>query len=366
MAASIMSTAQRQKFKDSQEVDLAYSVPGLGRFRCNVFQQRGTIGMRAPRHPGDGQDASTSSSLPPVLKKIAEEERGLVLVTGTTGSGKSTTLAGMIDHINKTRTSHIITIEDPIEYLHRDNQCDHQPARDRRRHAVVRLRAAQRAAPGPGRHPGRRNARHGNDRDRAARRRDRPPGVLDAAHARRDRNHQPHHLGLPAAPAEADPPAAGHRCCKAAVAQRLMPARRRPGPRARRRSAGRHPVHQGLHRRQGQDAPDSGRDRAGHVAVRDADVRPVDLRPVLSSSWSPTKRPCAGRRTWTSSSCGSRASRRPPTSRATRWPAPIFGTPAAAAQRAEAGAEDVGNHAVRTMACASLTACRWQTPTPPR
>ena len=122
MAASIMSTAQRQKFKDSQEVDLAYSVPGLGRFRCNVFQQRGTIGCVLRVIPVKVKTLD-ELGLPPVLKKIAEEERGLVLVTGTTGSGKSTTLAAMIDHINKTRTSHVITIEDPIEYLHRDNQC---------------------------------------------------------------------------------------------------------------------------------------------------------------------------------------------------------------------------------------------------
>ena len=121
MAASIMSTAQRQKFKDSQEVDLAYSIAGLGRFRCNVFQQRGTIGVVLRVIPVKVK-AIDELGLPPILKKIAEEERGLVLVTGTTGSGKSTTLAAMIDHINATRSSHIITIEDPIEYLHRDNR----------------------------------------------------------------------------------------------------------------------------------------------------------------------------------------------------------------------------------------------------
>jgi twitching motility protein PilT len=120
MAASIMSTAQRQKFKDSQEVDLAYSVPGLGRFRCNVFQQRGTIGVVLRVIPVTVKSID-ELGLPAVLKKIAEEERGLVLVTGTTGSGKSTTLAAMIDYINNTRSSHVITIEDPIEYLHRDS-----------------------------------------------------------------------------------------------------------------------------------------------------------------------------------------------------------------------------------------------------
>jgi len=121
MAASIMSATQRQRFKDAQEIDLAYSVPGLGRFRCNVFQQRGTIGMVLRVIPFRVKTID-ELGLPPVLKTIALEERGLVLVTGTTGSGKSTTLAGMIDHINNTRSSHVITIEDPIEYLHKDNE----------------------------------------------------------------------------------------------------------------------------------------------------------------------------------------------------------------------------------------------------
>jgi twitching motility protein PilT len=120
MAASVMPAAHRQKFKDAQEVDLAYSVPGLGRFRCNVFQQRGTIGMVLRVIPIQIKTVD-ELGLPPVLKKIASEERGLVLVTGTTGSGKSTTLAAMIDYINRTRSAHLITIEDPIEYLHRDN-----------------------------------------------------------------------------------------------------------------------------------------------------------------------------------------------------------------------------------------------------
>jgi twitching motility protein PilT len=121
MAASIMSATQRQRFKDAQEIDLAYSVPGLGRFRCNVFQQRGTIGMVLRVIPFRVKTID-ELGLPPVLKRIAEEERGLVLVTGTTGSGKSTTLAGMVDHINNTRSTHVITIEDPIEYLHKDNE----------------------------------------------------------------------------------------------------------------------------------------------------------------------------------------------------------------------------------------------------
>src|SRR5690349_14074325 len=94
MSAAIMSTVQRQKFKDAQEVDLAYSVPGLGRFRCNVFQQRGTVGLVLRVIPMQIRTIE-ELELPAVLKKVAEEERGLVLVTGTTGSGKSTTLAAM-------------------------------------------------------------------------------------------------------------------------------------------------------------------------------------------------------------------------------------------------------------------------------
>src|SRR5438132_3466068 len=121
MSASVMSTAQRQKFKESQEVDMAYSVPGLGRFRCNIFQQRGTVGTVLRVIPMTIRSID-ELELPDVLKKIAEEERGLVLVTGTTGSGKSTTLAAMIDHVNRTRSAHVMTVEDPIEFLHRDHQ----------------------------------------------------------------------------------------------------------------------------------------------------------------------------------------------------------------------------------------------------
>lgn len=120
IAAAVLPTSHREKFKDNHEVDLAYSVAGLGRFRCNAFQQRGTIGMIFRVIP---MRVATIDelALPAVLKKIAAEERGLVLVTGTTGSGKSTTLAAMVNEINMTRTTHVMTVEDPIEYLHKDN-----------------------------------------------------------------------------------------------------------------------------------------------------------------------------------------------------------------------------------------------------
>ena len=119
MANAVLPTHHREKFKNKHEVDLAYSVSGLGRFRCNAFQQRGTIGMVFRVIPID-VGSIDALELPPVLKKIAAEQRGLVLVTGTTGSGKTTTLASMIHEINSTRTAHIMTLEDPIEYLHRD------------------------------------------------------------------------------------------------------------------------------------------------------------------------------------------------------------------------------------------------------
>ncbi len=213
MAAAIMSAAQRQKFKDSQEVDLAYSVPGLGRFRCNVFQQRGTIGMVLRVIPVTVKTLD-ELGLPPVLKKIAEDERGLVLVTGTTGSGKSTTLAAMVDYINTTRTAHVITIEDPIEYLHRDNLSiinQREIGVDTRSFAYA-LRSALRQDPdvilvGEMRDMETiETALHAAETGHLV--------LLDPAHPRRHRNHQPHHLGVPAAPAEADPPAAGARCSR--------------------------------------------------------------------------------------------------------------------------------------------------------
>jgi len=121
MAFSIMSNRQKQKLKEFSEVDIAYSVSGLGRFRANIFQQRGSVSIVLRVIP-DQTKNSSSLGLPPVLDKICEERRGLILVTGATGSGKSTTLAAMIDRINSTRSGHIVTIEDPIEFLHRDKK----------------------------------------------------------------------------------------------------------------------------------------------------------------------------------------------------------------------------------------------------
>ncbi|MGH9572814.1 MAG: type IV pilus twitching motility protein PilT [Candidatus Acidiferrales bacterium] len=121
MAFSMMTNRQKQKFKETAELDMAYGVAGLGRFRVNVFQQRGNVGMVLRVIPTKIRTIE-ELELPRVLAQVCEEQRGLVLTTGTTGSGKSTTLAAMIDRINSLRAEHIITIEDPIEYLHRDKK----------------------------------------------------------------------------------------------------------------------------------------------------------------------------------------------------------------------------------------------------
>ncbi len=121
MAFGMMSNRQKQKFKDNAEIDLAYGVAGLGRFRVNVFQQRGNMGVVLRVIPTKIRSLD-ELFLPKVVEKICDEVRGLVLVTGITGSGKSTTLAAMIDRINSSRPEHIITIEDPIEFLHRDKR----------------------------------------------------------------------------------------------------------------------------------------------------------------------------------------------------------------------------------------------------
>jgi twitching motility protein PilT len=121
MAFSMMTNRQKQKFKESAELDMAYGVAGLGRFRVNVFQQRGNVGLVLRVIPTKIRTIE-ELELPKVIADVCEEQRGMILVTGTTGSGKSTTLAAMIDRINSIRAEHIITIEDPIEYLHRDKK----------------------------------------------------------------------------------------------------------------------------------------------------------------------------------------------------------------------------------------------------
>ena len=113
--------AKLEEFANEREVDFAYAIPGLARFRVNAFYQRGSVSLVIRAIPINIMTIE-DLNLPPVIRDLADEERGIVLLTGTTGSGKSTTLAAMIDHINSTKSRHIVTIEDPIEFLHPDKR----------------------------------------------------------------------------------------------------------------------------------------------------------------------------------------------------------------------------------------------------
>jgi twitching motility protein PilT len=122
LAYSVCTDAQKKRFEEAQELDFSFGIRGVGRFRCNVFHQRGAVASvyrLIPERVRGFEDLN----LPPILATLAERPRGLVLVTGPTGSGKSTTLAAMIDKINTERNEHILTIEDPIEYIHQHKGC---------------------------------------------------------------------------------------------------------------------------------------------------------------------------------------------------------------------------------------------------
>jgi twitching motility protein PilT len=119
VAMDLMTSGAAGRFKARGEIDFAHSEPGVGRFRVNVFRQRGSIAL-ALRRVLPGSPAFETLGLPPVVKSLAEEQRGLVLVTGPTSSGKTTTTSAMINHVNASRSCHILTIEDPIEILHAD------------------------------------------------------------------------------------------------------------------------------------------------------------------------------------------------------------------------------------------------------
>jgi twitching motility protein PilT len=122
LAYSVLTEAQKKRFEQEDELDFSFGIQSLARFRGNVFKQRGCIAMAIRMIPF-AVKSFEELRLPPITAKLAERPRGLVLVTGPTGSGKSTTLAAMIDKINKERTGHIITVEDPIEFIHRHQNC---------------------------------------------------------------------------------------------------------------------------------------------------------------------------------------------------------------------------------------------------
>jgi twitching motility protein PilT len=122
MLYRILSTEQQKHFEIKRQIDISYSLPGLARFRVNVYFQRESLGAAFRLIPAELKTLE-QLGLPPILRDFATKPRGLVLVTGPTGSGKSTTLAALIDEINRTRSDHIMTIEDPIEFLHRHKRC---------------------------------------------------------------------------------------------------------------------------------------------------------------------------------------------------------------------------------------------------
>jgi twitching motility protein PilT len=119
--AMLGDAAKLQELADEHEVDFSYAISGVARFRVNAFRQRGALSLVCRAIPHTIRTAS-ELMLPPVITELAAEERGIILLTGTTGSGKSTTLAAMIDHINRTYAKHVVTIEDPIEFLHVDKR----------------------------------------------------------------------------------------------------------------------------------------------------------------------------------------------------------------------------------------------------
>src|ERR687887_2361862 len=122
LAYSVLTDAQKHRFEENLELDFSFGVRGLSRFRANLFNQRGAVGAVFRAIPYEIK-AFEELGLPPIVKQLCEKPRGLILVTGPTGSGKSTTLAAMIDKINRDRHDHILTIEDPIEFVHPNKNC---------------------------------------------------------------------------------------------------------------------------------------------------------------------------------------------------------------------------------------------------
>ena len=221
-----MTPAKLSHFHESGELDIAYTAEGLPRFRVNGYRQRGSISFAFRVIPNE-VPSFEQLRLPPGVRRLADEHRGLVLVTGATGSGKTTTLAAMIDHINRTRRQHIVTIEDPIEILHADQRLHRQPARGRARHRVVPRRAPARAPPGPGRDPDRRAPRRRDRRDRAQGRRVGPPRLLDHAHDRRRRDDRPDGRVLPRESSRTQIRSILAGVLRGVVSQRLLPRERR-------------------------------------------------------------------------------------------------------------------------------------------
>ena len=194
---------------------------GVGRFRVNVFRQRGVIGA-AIRRVLPGTASFETLGLPAAVRALADEKRGLLLVTGMTGSGKTTTTAAMLNHINMTRRCHIITIEDPIEVLHEDKMAivDQREIGIDTADFATALKFVARQDPDVIFIGEMRDVETVQAALQAAEHR--PSRRVDAAHAGRDRDREPHHRLLPAAPADAGAPDARRRAARDRFSQRLL------------------------------------------------------------------------------------------------------------------------------------------------
>ena len=208
---AVMSQEQRDALEQRWEFDFAHAIPGKARFRVNVYYQRGSVGAAFRLIPAEIKTFA-ELGVPLILEELARKPRGFVLVTGPTGSGKSTTLASVIDYINASQSVHIMTIEDPIEYLHRAQARDDQPARGRARDTKSFSNALKYVL------------RQDPDVILIGEMRDLetvqaaltaaetgPPRLRDAAHTGRVADDRPHHRRVPAVPAAAGPhPARRH------------------------------------------------------------------------------------------------------------------------------------------------------------
>src|SRR5881296_26530 len=208
LAYSVLTDAQKKRFEEHLELDFSFGLKGLARFRCNMFNQRGSVAAVYRLIP-EKIRSFQELNLPAVLATLAERPRGLVLVTGPTGSGKSTTLAAMIDKINKERHDHILTIEDPIEFVHQHQSC------------LVNQREVHS------------DTETFSNALRAAHRGDGPPHIRHAPHELGGPDDQPDHRYFSGVPAEPDPDAALARAGRDRLSGAAAEDRRRPGGLAR-------------------------------------------------------------------------------------------------------------------------------------
>ena len=221
-ARRLMPPDRWEGFEKGNEADFAYSLGDGTRFRAAVFRQLGKVGL-VLRLVESGGPSFDDLGLPASVRKLAEEHRGLVLVTGPTGSGKTTTTAAIIGHINATRRCHVVTIEDPIEIVHRDNLAiiDQREIGTDTGSFATALRSAARQDPDVifvGR-----DARPRDDGGGAAGRRHRPPGGLHPAHHQRQGHRHPHHRPVPAATSRARPACRWPAPCRASSASGSCP-----------------------------------------------------------------------------------------------------------------------------------------------